>query len=134
MFMTMLEFICAQAPLQMKGVLVSLWYSSQAVNFLVVGVPEVFINDSKVWNIYQSGKICLVFVSFVAYICVSKRYRYHHRDEVVNMQYLVEDVYEQEIENSTWVTVLVNYMYMYIRNKQSLAWLAVVACPLYTTL
>ena len=25
-------------------------------------------------------------------------------------------------------------LYMYIRNKQSLAWLAVVACPLYTTL
>ena len=95
--MTTLEFICAQAPLQMKGVLISLWYSSQAVSFLIVGVPEVFIDDSKAWNIYQSGKICLIFVSFVAYVCVSKRYRYRHRDEVVNVQYLVEDVYEREI-------------------------------------
>ena len=28
-FMTTLEFICAQAPLRTKGVLVSLWYASQ---------------------------------------------------------------------------------------------------------
>ena len=96
-FMTTLKFICAQAPLQMKGVLISLWYSSQAVSFLIVGVPEVFIDNSNAWSIFQSGKICLIFVSFVAYVCVSKRYRYRHRDEVVNVQYLVEDVYEREI-------------------------------------
>ena len=96
-FMTTLEFICAQAPLQMKGVLVSLWYASEAVSYLFIGVSEDYITDSKAWKIYQSVKIGLIFISLVAYVVVSKRYRYCLRDEVVNEQYLVEEVYEREL-------------------------------------
>ena len=96
-FMTTLEFICAQAPLRMKGVLVSLWYASQAVNYLFIGVPEIFITDSDAWNIYQSVKIGLILISLVAYVVVSRRYRYRLRDEVVNEQYLVEEVYERRL-------------------------------------
>ena len=44
-FMTTLEFICAQAPLRMKGVLVAMWYASQSISFLVIGIPEVFITS-----------------------------------------------------------------------------------------
>ena len=71
-FMTTLEFICAQAPLRMKGVLVSLWYASQAVSFLFIGVPEVYITHSEAWEIYQSVKIGLIFISLVAYVIFSK--------------------------------------------------------------
>ena len=95
-FMTTLEFICAQAPLRMKGVLVSLWYASQAVSYLFIGVPEVYIIDSEAWYIYQSVKLGLILISLVAYVVVSRRYRYRLRDEVVNEQYLVEEVYERE--------------------------------------
>ena len=46
------------------------------------------------WNIYLSIKISLIAGS----LCVaSKRYRYRLRDEVVNVQYLVEDVYDHEL-------------------------------------
>ena len=31
------------------------------------------------------------------YLCVSRRYRYRLRDEVVNEQYLIEEIYEREI-------------------------------------
>ena len=96
-FMTTLEFICAQAPLRMKGVLVALWYASQSVSFLVIGITEIFITNSKAWNIYIGIKIALIFVMLVAYVFSSKRYQYRLRDEVVNVQYLVEDVYEREI-------------------------------------
>ena len=96
-FMTTLEFICAQAPLRMKGVLVAMWYASQSVSFLIIGIPEVFITSSKAWNIYLSIKIGLMFVLLVAYVCASKRYRYRLRYEVVNVQYLVEDVYDREL-------------------------------------
>ena len=96
-FMTTLEFICAQAPLRMKGVLVALWYASQSVSFLVIGITEIFITDSKAWNIYIGIKIALIFVMLVAYVFSSKRYQYRLRDEVVNVHYLVEDVYEREI-------------------------------------
>ena len=33
----------------------------------------------------------------MAYVIVSRRYRYRLRDEVVNEQYLVEEVYEREL-------------------------------------
>ena len=94
--MTTLEFICAQVPLQMKGVLVSLCYASRV--YLFIEVSEDYITDSKTWKIYQSVKIGqLIFISLVAIVVVSRRYRYHLRDEVVNEQYLVEEVYEREL-------------------------------------
>ena len=32
------------------------------------------------------------------YLCVSRRYRYRLRDEVVNEQYLIEEIYERELD------------------------------------
>ena len=40
----------------------------------------------------------LIFVSLILYLCVSKRYRYRLRDEVVNEQFLVEEIYERELD------------------------------------
>ena len=34
------------------------------------------------------------------YLCVSKRYRYRLRDEVVNEQFLVEEIYERELDRA----------------------------------
>ena len=38
-----------------------------------------------------------MLVLLVAYVCAFKRYWYRLRDEVVNVQYLVEDVYDREL-------------------------------------
>ena len=35
--------------------------------------------------------------SLMLYLCVSRRYRYRLRDEVVNEQFLVEEIYEREL-------------------------------------
>ena len=35
-FMTALEFICAQAPLRLKGLLIGTWYALLATNYIVV--------------------------------------------------------------------------------------------------
>ena len=32
------------------------------------------------------------------YLCVSKRYRYRLRDDIVNEQFLVEEIYERELD------------------------------------
>ena len=34
------------------------------------------------------------------YLCVSKRYRYRLRDEVVNERFLVEEIYERELNRA----------------------------------
>ena len=96
--MTALEFICAQAPLRLKGSLIGLWYASLEVTYLMVGVAEAFIIDSNSWEIFDEVKAFLIFLFLMFYLCVSKSYRYHKRDEVVNVHYLVEEIYERNLD------------------------------------
>ena len=96
--MTALEFICAQAPLRLKGLLIGLWYALLATNYLFVEVPESFTSTSLSWITFHAIKAFLIFISLIMYLCVSKRYRYRLRDEVVNEQYLVEEIYERELD------------------------------------
>ena len=96
-FMTTLEFICAQAPLRLKGLLIGIWYALLAFYYIPVGVLESFTANVTAWEVFQEVKIFLVFLSLMLYLCVSRRYRYRLRDEVVNEQFLVEEVYERRL-------------------------------------
>ena len=96
-FMSTLEFICAQAPLRLKGLLIGIWYALLAVYYLPVGVSELFITDVTTWEVFHEVKAFLIFLSLMLYLCVSRRYRYRLRDEVVNEQFLVEEIYEREL-------------------------------------
>ena len=97
-FMTALEFICAQAPLRLKGLLIGVWYAFLAVNYLFVQIAELFTIESTTWNVFHGIKAGFVFLSLVMYLCVSRWYRYRLRDEVVNEQYLIEEIYERELD------------------------------------
>ena len=96
-FMTALEFICAQAPLRLKGLLVGVWYALLAIKYLLAEVPELFTVSSTSWVIFQAVKAFFIFLSLSMYLIISKHYRYRQRDEVVNEQFLVEEIYEREI-------------------------------------
>ena len=91
-FLTALEFICAQAPLRLKGLLIGIWYSLLATNYLVVEVPELFTVSSLSWTIFHAVKAFAIFLSLMIYMWVSNRYQYRLRDEVVNEQFLVEEI------------------------------------------
>ena len=86
-FMTILEFICAQAPLRLKGLLIG----------MPVAVSELFTNESTTWEVFHEVKAFLIFLSLMLYLCASRRYRYRLRDEVVHEQFLVEEIYEREL-------------------------------------
>ena len=60
-FMTTLEFICAQAPLRLKGCLIGIWYALLAVDYLVVGISEIFLIDITIWEVFYEGKAFLIF-------------------------------------------------------------------------
>ena len=96
-FMTALEFICAQAPLRLKGLLIGLWYASLAVIYLVIEIPESLITDPITWEVFHEVKAFLIFLSLILYLCVSERYHYRQRDEVVNERFLVEQIYERQL-------------------------------------
>ena len=96
-FMTTLEFICAQAPLRLKGLLIGLWYAALAITYLVVEIPETLISDPITWEVFHEVKAFLIFLSLMLYLCVSKWYCYRQRDEVVNERLLVEEIYERQL-------------------------------------
>ena len=83
-----------------EGLLISILYALLATNHLFVGVPESFIIDSFSWIIFHAIKAFLIFVSLIMYLCVSKCYHYCLRDEVVIEQFLVEEIYERELNHA----------------------------------
>ena len=97
-FLSAIEFICAQAPLRLKGLLIGLWYASLSVHYLLVEVPDIYIplTDGTTREVFQEVKAFLIALSLIFFAYVSGRYRYRVRDEVVNEQYLIEEIYERE--------------------------------------
>ena len=96
-FTTALEFICAQAPLRMKGLLIGIWYATFSLQYLAVYVIDEKLKAADVWIIFHGVRAFLILVSLIMYCCVAKRYRYRLRDEIVNEQFLVEEVYERQL-------------------------------------
>ena len=99
-FMTALEFICAQAPLRLKGLLIGVWYAMLAANYVLLQTSELYIHAGDAWLTFQAAKAFLILVSFAIYLCMSKHYHYRLRDEVVNEQFLVEEIYERELDQA----------------------------------
>ena len=97
-FMTALEFICAQAPLRLKGLLIGLWYALLAINYLFIEIPEIYTIHDITWKAFHSVKTFFILLSLLAFLCVSRCYNYRLRDEVVQEQYLVEEIYEREFD------------------------------------
>ena len=95
-FMTALEFICAQAPLRMKGLLIGVWYASFVLRYLM-NVADEYLYKGITWYIFHGVRSFLILVSVLLYVCVAKRYHYRVRNEVVNEQFLVEEIYERQL-------------------------------------
>ena len=98
-FITVLEFICAQAPHRLKGLLIGVWYSTLSIKHLIINILEVKLSESDemVWSIYRGSKGVGIFLSIILFICISKAYRYRERNEVVNEQAMIEEQYEREL-------------------------------------
>ena len=98
-FVTMVEFICAQCPNSMKGLLIGLWYSSLFVNYAVVNVLDIWLQriEQGPWSIYHGVKGFLIFISICLFMLVSRRYQFRQRNEVVGEQNIIEKLYEREL-------------------------------------
>ena len=96
--MTVFEFISAQAPRTTQGLLIGLWYATFSIRYLVVGILNNLIIEKRSWLIYEGVKGFLILVSLVLFSCVSRRYRYRQRDEIVNVQGMIEDTHERWLD------------------------------------
>ena len=95
--MTVFEFICAQAPRTTQGLLIGLWYATFSIRYLI-GILDYLIIERRSWLIYEGVKGLLILVSLVLFSCVSRRYRYRQRDEIVNVQGMIEDTHERWLD------------------------------------
>ena len=95
--MTVFEFICAQAPRTTQGLLIGLWYATFSIRYLI-GILDYLIIERRSWLIYEGVKGFLILVSLVLFSCVSRRYRYRQRDEIVNVQGMIEDTHERWLD------------------------------------
>ena len=96
--MTVFEFICAQAPRTTQGLLIGMWYATFSIRYLAVGILDNLIIERRSWLIYEGVKGFLILVSLVLFSCMSRRYRYRQRDDIVNVQGMIEDTHERWLD------------------------------------
>ena len=96
--MSVFEFICAQAPRTTQGLLIGLWYATFSIRYLLVGLVDAFLFEKTSWLIFEGVKVFLILMSLVLFSCVSRRYRYRQRDEIVNVQGMIEDTHEKWLD------------------------------------
>ena len=98
-FLTTIEFICAQSPNAMKGLLIGIWYSMMSIKYIVVMNLNMHKNllQTDNWNIYHGIRGVGILVSIICFSFISKQYRYRERDENVNEQAIIEEQYEREL-------------------------------------
>ena len=98
-FMTTLEFICAQSPNSMKGLLIGIWYSTLSINYIIISNIDIHptLLQQNPWSIYNGLKGFGAFLSIALFSLVCKHYRYRERNEIVNEQAIIEEQYEREL-------------------------------------
>ena len=76
-----LEFILAQGPRSMQGLLIGLWYAYQSASVLVQ-IPAqrlLYSEDFHYWLTVL--ETCLAVVSLIIFIIISRWYKYRQREE-----------------------------------------------------
>ena len=96
--MTVFEFICAQAPRTTQGLLIGLWYATFSIRYLLVDLVDAFLFEKTSWLIFEGVKVFLILMSLVLFSCVSRRYRYRQRDEIVNVQGMIENTHDKWLD------------------------------------
>ena len=101
-FMTTLEFISAQSPNSMKGLLIGILYSTQSIRCLVADILDKKSArlDTDLWTIYHGIKGVVIILSLLLYSLLYKRYHYRERNETINEQYMIEQQYEEELRRN----------------------------------
>ena len=96
-FLTVMEFILAQAPRDMQGFLIGIWYSLQSVNLFILAIES--FAKINCWGYILIIKALIMIILLVFYMVVAVRYKRRTREEVsdVNAQQIIEEYCERHI-------------------------------------
>ena len=105
-FLTALEFILAQSPRNMQGLLIGIWYAYQAVAESVQVATLVTFTQTQYNYLPSVVKLLLAAISFIIYIIVAYRYRYRKRNESsdINEWHIIEEYTERQLLQQQIIT------------------------------
>ena len=97
-----LEFIVAQSPAHMRGVMVGLWYATSYGLGYIINTILKFPFDCESQYIctsfyYHIAKSVLVLIILIVFVILAKRYKYRVRENEVNIVQIVDDHYQRYI-------------------------------------
>ena len=96
-FIGSLEFILAQAPRSMQGLLIGLWLMQYYGIWNFDAVILAIINNN---NIYTAVKTGFVFISVIIYTIAAYKYKYRQRNELsdVNERVIITQYTERQLD------------------------------------
>ena len=98
-FLTTLEFILAQAPCSMRGLLIGLWYAYQSLGVAIKLTLDLTLSDIRCHYWLYIVNTILTIASFISYIMMSRCYQYRQREEHsdINRQAIIEEYTERQL-------------------------------------
>ena len=101
LYIAIYEFICAQSPHSMKGLLIGTFFAIKGV-FQLFGIAVIYVPFTQ-WEwqlkfpscgfVYYLINVVIGIVGIVAYTCVARKYQYRQRDEPDNIYRYAEEYY-----------------------------------------
>ena len=97
------EFICAQSPHAMKGLLIGTFFTAKGVFQLISAL--ITFSFSK-WNktlflscgsVYYLINVLIALIGLIAYTWVARKYKYRQRDEPDNIYRYAEEYYDRTL-------------------------------------
>ena len=99
---TSLEFTIAQSPLEMRGLMIGLWFAAYALGYAInISGKYSFKCESDVicQNLYYYVfKIVFFLIIMIMFLLLAKHYKFRVRENEVNIHLIAEEHYERYIE------------------------------------
>ena len=112
LFLTIYEFIIAQAPYHMQGLLIGILYSQLSIKYasLTIALSSELGHN---W-LYYTIKSLIVLLSLLLYCFVSRQYKQRRRDELsrINEHVIIEEYWERTLNRKEEINE-VEYIKMY---------------------
>ncbi len=103
LYTALYEFICAQSPPSMKGLLIGLCFAIKgifqaigAILLIPLGYLQPFSPNCGLW--YYGINTLISIISLIVFSYYAKRYKYRQRDEIYNIYQYAEDYYSKTEE------------------------------------
>ena len=99
-FIGILEFILAQGPRTMQGILIGLWLMQYNFFHLMDVLTSYYCNRYPKVYIYYAVKTALVLISVIVYTIAAYKYKYRQRNELsdVNERVIITEYTERRLD------------------------------------